>query len=235
MMRMAHDRPEDTVSSLPTPTARRLVKPSWKDARLVVGVLLVLVSVVLGGLAMAAADDRVGVWAAKRTLTPGDTIRTDDLVRVDVQLGDGAARYVGSGERLPQGAVVGREIRAGEIIPHSAVIDPGDQKVRPVPVHVDPIYIGGLTKGSRVSVYAVTKEPAEDTDPQQQPQYELVLEQSTVTRVPRSSRSVVGSGSTSSVTILVPSSEVERILSLDRKEAPIKLVREGGSPERGDR
>ena len=29
------------MSALPTPTARRLTKPSWKDTRLLVGILLV--------------------------------------------------------------------------------------------------------------------------------------------------------------------------------------------------
>ncbi|WP_068253793.1 hypothetical protein [Janibacter corallicola] len=221
------------MSSLPTPPARRLVKPSWRDARLVVGVLLVLLSVVLGGLAMAAADDRVGVWAARTAMTPGDTIEEEDLVRVEVQLGDETARYVGAQERLPNDAVLGRAVRAGELIPASAVIDPTDQQVRPVPVHVDPIYLDNLTKGSRVAVYAVTEEPEEGADAEP-PQYEEVLEQSTVKRVPKRSRAVVGGGSPSSVTILVPEEQVQRVLSLDRKDTPIKLVLEGGSPERVD-
>ncbi len=222
------------MSSLPTPPARRLVKPSWRDARLIVGVLLVLLSVVLGGLAMAAADDRVGVWAARTAMTPGDTIEEEDLVRVEVQLGEETARYVGAEERLPNDAVLGRAVRAGELIPAAAVIDPTDQQVRPVPVHVDPIYLDNLTKGSRVAVYAVTEEPEDGPDAEQPPQYEEVLEQSTVKRVPKRSRSVVGGGSPSSVTILVPEEQVQRVLSLDRKDTPIKLVLEGGSPERVD-
>ena len=35
------------MSDLPTPTASRLRSPSWRDSRLLVGVLLVLVSTVL--------------------------------------------------------------------------------------------------------------------------------------------------------------------------------------------
>src|SRR5699024_2219324 len=108
------------VSALPTPQARRLVKPSWRDARLIIGVLLVLLAVVIGAAAFSAADDRVGMWAAKDTLTPGQKVGEGDLVRVDVQLGDASSDYLTAGERLPNGAVVDRGLRAGELVPRSA-------------------------------------------------------------------------------------------------------------------
>ena len=79
------------MTDLPTPTASRLRRPSWRDSRLVVGVLLVLVSTVLGALVVARADDRVPVWAARGQVAPGQQLTESDLVRVDVLLGDGAA------------------------------------------------------------------------------------------------------------------------------------------------
>ena len=53
------------MTDLPTPTATRLRRPSWRDSRLLVGVLLVLVSTVLGSVVVARADDRVPVYAVK--------------------------------------------------------------------------------------------------------------------------------------------------------------------------
>ena len=47
------------MSDLPVPTAARLKRPGWRDARLVVGVVLVLASVVLGSWVVARLDDRV--------------------------------------------------------------------------------------------------------------------------------------------------------------------------------
>ena len=79
------------MSDLPTPTASRLRSPSWRDTRLLVGVLLVLVSTVLGSVVVARADDRVPVYAAKGQVAPGQRLTESDVVRVDVLLGDGAA------------------------------------------------------------------------------------------------------------------------------------------------
>ena len=45
------------MTQLPEPTAKRLQRPSWRDARLLVGVVLVLLGTVLGARLIAAADD----------------------------------------------------------------------------------------------------------------------------------------------------------------------------------
>lgn len=219
------------MSTLPTPTARRLVKPSWKDARLIIGVLLVLLAVVVGAAAFSAADDRVGMWAAKEALTPGQEVRDSDFVRVDVQLGDASSGYLGAGERLPNGAVVDRELRAGELVPRSAVIDPTDMRVREVPVRVDPIYLSNLAVGSRVTVYVPErqkKDPDAPAGTDEDVEYDVLVERATVSSLPKSSGGVMGSGSGSSAVIVVPESQVTDIISIDQKEAPIKLVLESG-------
>ena len=77
-----------------TTEARRLRPPSWRDGRLVVGVLLILASVALGVRLVAAADQRVPVFAAARTLVPGERVEAADLARVDVTLGDAAGAYL---------------------------------------------------------------------------------------------------------------------------------------------
>ena len=46
------------MPDIATPKASRLQKPSWKDGRLLVGVLLVLATTVLGSLTVAAAAER---------------------------------------------------------------------------------------------------------------------------------------------------------------------------------
>lgn len=225
------------MNDLPAPTARRLVKPSWKDARLIIGVLLVLLAVVVGAVAFSAADDRVGMWAARDTLTPGQEVGEGDFVRVDVQLGDAASDYVGAGERLPNGAVVDRELRAGELVPRTAVIDPTKKRVREVPVRVDPIYLSNLTVGSRVTVFVPQKQKKDPSAPaaaDAEVDYEVLVERATVSSLPKSSGGVMGSGSGSSAVVVVPESEVKDILSIDQKEAPVKLVLESGSLKRED-
>jgi hypothetical protein len=60
------------MAELPKPTASRLTKPSWRDTRLVVGVVLVLLSMTVGAKAIAAADDTVPMYAATASLVPAN-------------------------------------------------------------------------------------------------------------------------------------------------------------------
>lgn len=220
------------MSSVPTPVARRLTAPSWKDARLLVGILLVLLSVIIAALAFRAADDRVGVWAADGTMTPGEPIDVGDLRRVDVQLGEASDAYYPSNERMPNGAVIDRELRPGELVPRSAVLNPVELDVRRVPIHVDPLYLSNLTKGSRVSVYAAVTPRARPGD--EPAEYELIARRATVHALPTPSGGVIGSGSGSAAIIVVPEEQVAQLISLDEKDNPIKLVIEAGSPEKQD-
>lgn len=224
------------MSALPTPKARRLVKPSWKDARLIIGVLLVLLAIIIGAAAFSAADDRVGMWAAKHTLTPGQEVTNSDFIRVDVQLGDASSDYLRAGERLPNGAIADRQLRAGELVPRSAVIDPTRKRVREVPVRVDPVYLSNLTVGSRVTVF-VPEARAQDPEggaADERVQYEELVKRATISRLPKPSGGVMASGSGSSAVIVVPESQVKDIISIDQEETPVKLVLESGSPKKDD-
>lgn len=221
------------MSALPARAARRLVTPSWKDARLIVGVLLVLLAVVIGSAAFSAADDRVGMWAAKRTLTPGHSVTEEDFVRVDVQLGESESDYIRVDERLPNGAITDRLLEPGELVPQAAVVDPTDKRVREVPVRVDPIYLTNLAVGSRVTVYV--PETSEEGGASNEPvTYTPLVERATVSSLPESSRGVMGSASGSSAVIVVPEGRVADILSYDQKDTPVKLVLESSSERKDD-
>ena len=67
------------MTELASPSAKRLQRPSWRDSRLVVGVLLVVVAATLGAKAVASADDRVPVWVAASNLVAGDEVEAGIL------------------------------------------------------------------------------------------------------------------------------------------------------------
>ena len=70
--------PGGAVTDLPAPTATRLTRARWLDARLLIGLLLVLLSVVIGAKVVADADQRVQVWSVTHDLgadTPADRRR----------------------------------------------------------------------------------------------------------------------------------------------------------------
>jgi len=82
------------VAELPEPAAKRLQRPSWRNTRLLVGLVLILLGTAVGAKVVASADDTVPMYAAATTVRPGDHLTGDNLRRVDVQLGDEAARYL---------------------------------------------------------------------------------------------------------------------------------------------
>lgn len=124
----------DTPAS---PAASRLARPGWLDGRLVLGVLLVLVSVVVGARVLSAADRSTLVWAAERDLTAGSQLTGDDLALVRVRLFDGVdAGYIPQSQD-PAGQVVSRGLQAGELLPRSALVTAEDVDFRLVTVPVD--------------------------------------------------------------------------------------------------
>jgi hypothetical protein len=81
-------------------TTRLRIRP-WRDPRLILGVLLVLVATVLGARLAAAGDDRVEYWSVSGTATPGDPVSRDDLRPAKVRLPSGSAdSYIRTDEEL---------------------------------------------------------------------------------------------------------------------------------------
>ena len=141
------------AETLPGPTPRRVRPPRWLDLRVVLGVLLVLGSVLLGARVVGAADATVPVWAATSDLAAGTELTAGDLRSVDVRLGDTAGSYLSTGTR-PEGRTLARAVRAGELLPRSALDEAAELVQMALPVqsgYVPP----ALERGQLVDVYAV--------------------------------------------------------------------------------
>ena len=145
----------------PSPRARRLAAPGWLDGRLVLGVLLVLVSVVVGARVLSSADRSELVWAAASDLTVGSQLEPGDLVPVRVRLFDTGPRYVAAGASAPFGWVVTRGVGAGELLPEASLVAPGDDvdfRLVTVPVEAGH-YPPSLQAEQRVDLW-LTPDPA---------------------------------------------------------------------------
>jgi hypothetical protein len=145
--------PADRTDATPSPVPRRVRPPRWLDLRLVLGVLLVLGSVLLGARVVTGADATVPVWSASGDLAAGTVLDGGDLVAVSVRLDDVAGQYLATSTR-PEGRVLGRAVRAGELLPRSALEEATGLVQLALPVqagYVPP----GLTRGQVVDVYAV--------------------------------------------------------------------------------
>lgn len=143
-----------------SPKAVRLASPGWLDTRLVLGVLLVLVSVVVGARVLSAADRTATVYAAARDLEPGATLQAGDLVPQEVRLEPAqVARLVPVPEGgPPTGYVVLRALTAGDLVLRSALVDERGTDLRQVTLQVAPGHAPPDLRSSQLVDVYVTPE-----------------------------------------------------------------------------
>lgn len=147
--------------------AKRLDVRPWRDPRAIVGVVLILASTVVGGLALAAADHTEGFWAVSRDVRAGDPVRRQDLVAVRAKVpGRTASGLLRTDQPLPGRLAELRwasDGRAGTLVTMSALVS--RRRVVELPMVVA---AGGapadLRSGDRVDIWSVpdgrTEEPA---------------------------------------------------------------------------
>lgn len=144
-------------AQLPAVTeATRHRRATWRNPRIVVGVLIVAACVLLGARLMRASDDTVGVWAVARDLPQGASLAASDLEVRQVRFQDAgsADRYLLASQRLPAKTVLGREVRAGELLPRSAIADSNGPALVEVPLSVQTNDLPATVRqGSRVDVW----------------------------------------------------------------------------------
>jgi hypothetical protein len=120
----------------------------------VTGVLLIAVSVTAGARVVGAADRSVLVWALTRDLAAGTVLAAGDVEPARVRLFDTGPLYLRTAE-LPAGRAASRSLRAGELLPASAVgaVVPAAVVAVPVPPQNAP----SLARGQSVDVWATVK------------------------------------------------------------------------------
>ncbi len=225
------------MNDLARPQATRLQRPSWRDSRLIVGLVLVLASMAFGAKVVAAADETSPVYAAATTLVPGRPIAADQVRRVDVQLGASAGGYVSADQPLAPDAVAVREVRPGELLLVSAVGDREHSTLKPVMMPVDEDSASVLVVGSVVDVWVNRRTGGQGggvgagSDSFGTPV--KMITGASVSRVPdRSSGQLGGSRGTTGVQVMVPGDQVEQLIAMVDQGARITLVPLLGTPQR---
>lgn len=216
---------------LPKPTAVRLHRPSWRDNRLIVGVLLVLLSMTVGAKAIAAADDTVPMYAAVASLVPGQPVTQSDVKLVEVQLGLEVRRYVAADHDIAPGTFALRDVRPGELLPTSALGTRTAIDLKPVSVPVDGGSAAQLSAGSVVDVWVNAKDPGSTAEKYGKPV--KTLQAAPVARTPDTTGGGLGAArGTTAVQVMVPESAVEALIAAIDQGAKITLVPVPGSPTR---
>ncbi|HEY6741355.1 MAG TPA: hypothetical protein VI110_03280 [Lapillicoccus sp.] len=210
------------MAQLPEPTAKRLQRPSWRDARLLVGLVLVLLGTALGARIIAISDDTVPMYAASTAIRPGDHLTSDNVRRVDVQLGDETSRYLSARSAVPDDSYALRDIPDGELVPVSAVGTRSSVTVQPVTVEVDANSARGLPANAVVDVW-VSSRDAQSTQ-ERYLEATLALERVSVSPVNQDASRFGAAASSMAVQLRVPRDKVAEIIAAVDRQSRFTLV-----------
>jgi Flp pilus assembly protein CpaB len=140
------------------PAARRVSRPTWINARTVLGAILFALAFVGGRQVLSGAGATTSVLVATRDLARGDVIHGSDLRLVGADLPPDILATYATSIRDLEGAVATRAIHSGELLSlewFSGAGDPvGQGRSMTVPVSPDHAVGGDLRPGDVVDVYA---------------------------------------------------------------------------------
>ena len=214
----------DTRSSVPR--ARRLARPRWRDPRLLIGAVLVLVSLVATPTLVRAVAETTRVWAAAVPLVPGSEVTTDDLVAVEVKLPASAPSYIPASSAVQEGSTVRGVVGEGELLPLSALVAQADLPGRVVSVDVSSALPAAVARGSGVDIWATDARSAEAGPPT------AILTEVDVLSVDRGTRDFTAPGA-ARIEVYVPDgriAEVVRAQALGHHISVVEVPR-AGAPE----
>ena len=149
--------------------AQRIAVHSWRDPRLLLGIMLVLLSTVVGAKLFEAQDDTVAYWSVRASAVAGESVQRNDLVSTRVRLGSATrGSYIQVKDEFPariSDLVWARDVSAGSLLEGSALIVDGEQAAGELPLNVaSGAYPLDLRGGESVDVWVGPGpgEPAED-------------------------------------------------------------------------
>lgn len=215
-----------STDTLPAPVAARLRRPTWRDPRLVVGVVIVAASVALGSWAVASAGRTVPVYVADGALTPGETVRPDQLRTVDVRIDSGTELYLRADQDLPDELVALRVVDDGELVARSALGDAAEVDVRSVSVPVDQAMSARVTPGAVVDLWSSPEAQAGADAPAAEPA--PLVTGVVVEQVDEAGTGlVVSDGAT--LHVLVPTGDLPAVLQALAEPGSVTVVPQAGT------
>ena len=199
-------------------TGARLKPPSWKDPRLLVGVLLVLASVAGVISLVGSADQTTEVYAARDSIAVGEKLTAENAVRVRVRLGETEQHYVTVEAGFPDGLVAVQRIGKNQLVPKEslATVDALDRK--PVAVTVDEVLPPQAVAGTRVDVWIALPDARNGFN-----EPKLLLPGAEIAQVTAGS-TALGSARNTVLMVLVADGQMPAILGAQANEAKISVV-----------
>ena len=192
----------------------------WADTRFIVGIVLIVASVAGVWFVVSAARQTVPVFAATRTIVPGEEVDATVLRVVDVALGPVSDAYAAPG-MLEPGAIATRTIDAGELVPLSAVGAASASDLTSVVLRSATDVPAAVVAGARVEIWSAA---ALEHGQYEQPR--ILVPDATVATVTRDD-SMVGDDS-AALELVIPRADVAATLAAIAGGAALSVVPAAG-------
>jgi hypothetical protein len=201
-----------------TANGARLKRPSWKDPRLLVGVLLVLASVIGVISLVGSADKTTDVYAARDSIAVGEKLSQENVVLAKVRLGETEEHYLTLESGLPEGLVAVQRVGKNQLIPRDSLgkVDALDRK--PVTVTIEESLPDQAVAGTRVDVWVALPDARNGfSEPK------LLLPGAEIAQVTPGS-TALGSSRNTEVMVLVVDNQMPALLGAQANKAKISVV-----------
>lgn len=196
----------------------RLKKPSWKDPKLIVGILLVLASVVGVTSLVGAADQTAEAYTAREAIAVGETLTVDKLNRVKVRLGDLEQHYLTPATGVADGLVAAQRIGKDQLVPRGSFGQADGLDRKPVAVTIDEVLPAQAVAGSRVDVWVALPDARNGFS-----QPTLLLPGAEIAQITQGS-TALGSARSTAVMVLVADTQMPDLLGAQANKAKISVV-----------
>ncbi|WP_284986928.1 SAF domain-containing protein [Arthrobacter sp. fls2-241-R2A-172] len=198
--------------------AARLRKPSWKDPRLLVGILLVLLSIAGVVALVGAADKTTQVYAAREDIAVGQRITEADFSIVNVRLDAIESNYVTVESGLPSDKVAVQRVAKNQLIPQGSLGTADLLNRKPVAISVDEELPEQAVPGARVDVWVAM--PGTDRSFEEP---ELLLPGAEIAQVSEGA-TTLGASKTKVVLVLVTDEQMPKLLGAQANDAKVSVV-----------
>lgn len=197
-------------------TLPRLRRAFRGDIRFFIGISLVILSIAGVWLVVTTSSQTTAVLQMTRTIVPGETITTDDVQPVEVNLGT-VTDYLEPGD-LDDDLIAVRTLNTGELVPTGGVADSSEGRTTTIVLESTVRVPTGVSTGSVVELWHA---PAlADDDGYDRPR---ILVADAVVAALRDAEGMLTQGG-SSVEVVVDRSDVAEVLAAIADGAALSIV-----------
>lgn len=201
--------------------ARPRHRAFWGDARFLLGIALIAVSVAGVWFVVSASRHTSPVYAAARTIVVGEVVGSDDVRIVEVALGQVEGTYLASDE-LASGVVATRTIGKGELVPQGSVGTADAARTTSVVVRSDVDVPASIAPGAVVEIWEA---PLVERGVFDAPR--ILVADATVVSVTRD-ESMIGGGA-AALELVIPRADVSATLAAMSGGSSLSVVQTQGS------